>query len=62
MALYPGLKRDAWSKSRRTKEINVKFPEDYNSKDFTGKDAMFKVTLHEIQARDIPETPDEEMP
>ena len=44
-----------------TKEIKVKFPENYNSKELAGKDAVFKVTLHEIQVKDIPETPDEDM-
>jgi trigger factor len=34
-----------------TKEVNVKFPESYGSADLAGKDAMFKVTLHEIQAK-----------
>lgn len=37
-----------------TKEINVKFPESYGSADLAGKDAMFKVTLHEIQAKNAP--------
>lgn len=33
------------------KTITVKFPEDYHAKDLAGKDADFKVTLHEIQAK-----------
>ncbi|MBN2823870.1 MAG: trigger factor [Campylobacterales bacterium] len=33
------------------KTITVKFPDDYHAKDLAGKDADFKVTLHEIQAK-----------
>ena len=42
-----------------TKEINVKFPEEYFSKDLAGKDAMFKVTLHEIKEKELPKLDDE---
>ena len=42
-----------------TKEINVKFPEEYFSKDLAGKDAMFKVTLHEIKEKELPALDDE---
>lgn len=42
-----------------TKEINVKFPEEYFSKDLAGKDAMFKVTLHEIKEKELPTLDDE---
>ena len=41
------------------KEINVKFPEEYFSKDLAGKDAMFKVKLHEIKKKEMPEINDE---
>ena len=41
------------------KEINVKFPEEYFSKDLAGKDAMFKVKLHEIKVKELPEMDDE---
>lgn len=33
------------------RDINVKFPEDYYSKELAGKDATFKVKLHEIKKR-----------
>ncbi len=48
-------------KEGETKEIEVKFPENYNSKELAGKDVVFKVTLHEIQVKDVPEAPDEDM-
>jgi trigger factor len=43
-----------------TRDINVKFPEEYQSKDLAGKDAVFKVTLLEIQEKIIPSDIDEE--
>ncbi len=41
------------------KDIKVKFPEDYFSKDLAGKDAVFKVTLHEIKKKELPKIDDE---
>jgi len=38
-------------KMGESKTITVKFPEDYHAKDLAGKDADFKVTLHEIQQK-----------
>ena len=46
-------------KTGEEKDINVKFPEDYFSKDLAGKDAMFKVKLHEIKEKQLPELDDE---
>ena len=41
------------------KDINVKFPEEYFSKDLAGKDAIFKVKVHEIKKKEYPELDDE---
>lgn len=41
------------------KDINVKFPEEYFSKDLAGKDAIFKIKLHEIKKKEMPEINDE---
>ena len=41
------------------KDIKVKFPEDYFSKDLAGKDAVFAVTLHEIKAKELPKLDDD---
>ena len=41
------------------KEINVKFPEEYFSEELAGKDATFKVKLHEIKVKELPEIDDE---
>ena len=39
--------------------INVKFPEEYHSEDLKGKDAEFKIKLHEIKMKELPEVDDE---
>ena len=41
------------------KDINVKFPEEYFSKDLAGKDATFKVKVHEIKKKELPKLDDE---
>ncbi len=41
------------------KEIQVKFPEEYFSEELKGKDATFKVKLHEIKKKELPELDDE---
>ncbi len=41
------------------KDINVKFPEEYFSEELKGKDATFKVKLHEIKKKELPELNDE---
>ena len=39
--------------------INVKFPEEYQAEELKGKDAEFKITLHEIKTKELPEVDDE---
>ena len=46
-------------KINEEKDINVKFPEEYFSKDLAGKDATFKVKLHEIKVKELPKIDDE---
>ena len=41
------------------KDINVTFPEEYFSKDLAGNAAVFKVKLHEIKKKELPEVDDE---
>ena len=41
------------------KDVKVKFPEEYFSKELAGKDAVFKVKLHEIKKKELPELDDE---
>ena len=40
-------------------EVNVTFPEDYQAEELAGKAAVFKCTVHEIKAKEIPELDDE---
>ena len=46
-------------KYEEQKDIVVTFPESYQAKNLAGKEATFKVTLHEIQERVTPELNDE---
>ena len=41
------------------KDIKVKFPEEYFSEELKGKDATFKVKLHEIKKKEMPVIDDE---
>ena len=40
-------------------DINVKFPEDYQAADLANKDAVFKIKLHEIKMKELPEVDDD---
>ncbi|MUV39407.1 Trigger factor [Lentibacillus sp. JNUCC-1] len=40
-------------------EIEVTFPEDYHAEEFAGKNATFKVKVHEVKSKELPEIDDE---
>ncbi len=40
-------------------DVNVTFPENYQSEDLRGKPAVFKCKLHEIKEKELPELDDE---
>ena len=40
-------------------DVNVTFPEEYGAKELAGKDAVFKVKLHEIKVKELPAVDDE---
>ncbi len=40
-------------------DVNVKFPEDYHAEELKGKDAVFKIKLHEIKKKELPVVDDE---
>lgn len=40
-------------------EIGVKFPEEYQAENLKGKDAIFKIKLHEIKRKELPVLDDE---
>ncbi|ASB88045.1 trigger factor [Bacillus sonorensis] len=48
-----GLEADA------EKDVEVTFPEEYHAEDLAGKPAVFKVKIHEIKAKELPELDDE---
>lgn len=41
------------------KEVKVTFPDDYHAEELRGKDAVFKVKVHEIKRKEVPELDDE---
>ncbi len=41
------------------KEVKVTFPEDYHAEELAGKEAVFRVKLHEIKRLELPELDDE---
>ncbi len=40
-------------------DVNVTFPEEYHAENLKGKPALFKVTVHEIKVRELPELDDD---
>ena len=40
-------------------EVNVTFPDEYHDEDVAGKPAMFRVLIHEIRTKELPELNDE---
>jgi trigger factor len=48
-----GLEKDG------EKDITVSFPEDYHAEELKGKEAVFKIKLHDIKRKNLPELDDE---
>lgn len=46
-------------KSGEAAEVKVTFPAEYHSADLAGKDAVFKVFVHEVRRRDLPPVDDD---
>ena len=40
-------------------DVNVKFPEEYQAEELAGKDATFKIKLHEVKYKELPALDDE---
>ena len=56
----PGFEEQLIGKSKDEEtEVKVTFPEDYHSEDLKGKDAIFKVKIHEIKTKELPQIDDE---
>ena len=47
------------TKKDEEKEINVKFPEEYHSKELAGKDAIFKVKINTVKEEIVPKIDEE---
>ena len=47
------------AEAEKEMEVKVTFPEDYHAEDLKGKEAVFKCTIHEIKAKELPEIDDE---
>ncbi|MDE5943062.1 MAG: trigger factor [Clostridia bacterium] len=59
-SFIPGFEEGvAGMKIGETKDINVKFPEDYQAENLKGKDAVFTIVLHKITENKLPELTDE---
>ncbi|WP_028274439.1 trigger factor [Atopococcus tabaci] len=41
------------------KDVNVTFPEEYHAEDLAGQEAVFKVKVHEVKTKEMPELDDE---
>lgn len=46
-------------KTGEEKDLNITFPEDYHVEDLKGQPVVFKVKLHEIKVRELPELNDD---
>lgn len=56
----PGFEEQLIGKSANEEtEIELTFPEDYQAEEFADKDAVFKVTIHEIKHKELPELDDD---
>ncbi|WP_080874213.1 trigger factor [Oceanobacillus timonensis] len=40
-------------------EVPITFPEEYHAEDLAGQEAVFKVKIHEVKAKELPELDDE---
>ena len=47
------------SKAGDSLDVKVTFPEEYQAEDLAGKEAVFKVTVHEVKGKELPELDDE---
>lgn len=41
-------------KSNEDVDVKVKFPDDYQAEELQGKDALFKVKIHEVKTKELP--------
>ncbi|MFD1850130.1 trigger factor [Oceanobacillus bengalensis] len=59
-SFIPGFEEQlVGKKAEEDTEVEVTFPEDYHAEDLAGKVATFKVKIHEIKFKELPELDDE---
>lgn len=59
-SFIPGFEEQlVGAEAEKEVEVKVTFPEDYHAEDLKGKEAVFKCTVHEIKAKELPEIDDE---
>ncbi len=59
-SFIPGFEEQLVGAETETEvEVNVTFPEEYQAAELAGKAAVFKCTVHEIKAKELPEIDDE---
>ncbi len=59
-SFIPGFEEQLAGKSAGEEtEVNVRFPDDYHSKDLAGKEAVFKCLIHKIARKEMPAADDE---
>ena len=59
-SFIPGFEEQlVGAEAEKEREVKVTFPEDYHAEDLKGKEAVFKCTVHEIKAKELPEIDDE---
>ena len=59
-SFIPGFEEQlVGAEAEKEMEVKVTFPEDSHAEDLKGKEAVFKCTIHEIKAKELPEIDDE---
>ena len=59
-SFIPGFEEQlVGAETEKEVEVKVTFPEDYHAEELKGKEAVFKCTVHEIKAKELPEIDDE---
>ena len=59
-AFIPGFEEQLiGAEPEKEVEVKVTFPEEYHAEELKGKEAVFKCTVHEIKAKELPEIDDE---
>ncbi|WP_163526499.1 trigger factor [Halobacillus ihumii] len=59
-SFIPGFEEQlSGKKSGEETEVEVTFPEEYHAEELAGKEATFKVKIHEVKGKELPELDDE---